>query len=772
MQRILAYFLVLFGLGQAVAGGWLAWFGGSFYYLVAAAVLVALGFLLLQGNPRARTVAHLLLIGTFVWAWWETNGAPWGMIARLGWVLIIWALVLLAMRPNVARKSVRVLAGVVVIGVVAFMLWPQAAPHYAPAPSGAPTDARDKDWPVFGRTAHATRFSPLTQITPANVGKLDVAWVYHTKDPYASGDVGHEFTFEVTPLKVDKTLYLCTPHDIVIALDAETGAERWRFDPHIQSAAAFMRACRGVSYFKATVPTADCAERILVGTLDARMFAVDAQTGTPCKSFGADGQISVLNGLGDVQPGFVYITSPPMIVGAVAIVGGWVTDDFSVGEPSGVIRAYDAITGKFAWAWDIGRPGDPTEPQNGQTFTRGTPNAWAPMSADPELGLVYVPMGNATPDYWGAHRTPLLEKYASSIVALDAATGALRWSFQTVHHDIWDFDLPANPVLFDLKRSDGQSIPALAQVTKAGEIFVLDRRTGTPAIPVTEKPAPQDGAAAGEWLSPTQPASDVPSLRGPPLTEASMWGLTPFDQIACRIQFRRSRYVGTYTPQSVDGTISYPGPFGAIDWGAVTIDEDHGLLIANSSWIPFATRLLPREATDAIVKPALEAGLDVAAATGIEPQFGTPFGWIVLPMLSPLKIPCNAPPWGRLTAIDLAANKIAWQVTLGTARDSGPFGLKVGLPLKTGTPSMGGPTATRGGVTFIAGTLDNYLRAFDTQTGQELWRGRLPAGGQSSPMTYWSDDSNRQFVVVAAGGHSALMTKFGDAIVAFALPAH
>jgi glucose dehydrogenase len=345
------------------------------------------------------------------------------------------------------------------------------------------------------------------------------------------------------------------------------------------------------------------AERILSGTIDGRLIALDAQTGKPCSSFGEDGQISVLHGLGSPPPGFAYLTSPPLIIDGLAVVGGWVLDGWSIDMPSGAVRAYDAVTGKFVWAWDIGRPGDPSEPPPGQTYTPGTPNVWAPMSADPELGLIYLPTGNATPDYWGGYRSKLMDRYSSSVVALDARTGAQRWSFQTVHHDLWDYDVPANPILFEFKRGD-ERIPALAQVTKSGQIFVLDRRDGRPIHEVTEQPMPQ-GAGEGDWTSPTQPISSVPSVGPPRLTESSMWGFTPFDQISCRMMFRTHRYEGLYAPATVEGSIFYPSMFGAVDWGAATVDEDHGLLVVNSNWLPFLVRLVPRKEADAIEADAI-----------------------------------------------------------------------------------------------------------------------------------------------------------------------
>jgi membrane-bound PQQ-dependent dehydrogenase (glucose/quinate/shikimate family) len=766
--KVVATLVGVWGLAQAAGGAWLLALHGSPYYALSG-LLMTIGAVLLWRRSRAAKWAfHALLLGTLVWALWETRGAAWGMLARLGFIVAIWLAAIAASRRNPIRVSAAALqmaACLVLVAGTCFVTRTVAGD--TPTIQDASPQAADQDWPQFGGTSHATRFSPLTQITPANVDRLAVAWVYRTGDMPSTKDKAQEFTFEATPLKIADTVYLCTPHNVLIGLDAETGKQRWRFDPKVQHAASYVKACRGVAYYKADHPVPDCPERILAGTIDGRMFAVDAKTGVPCASFGVNGQISVLSGLGRAPPGFAYLTSAPLVIGKVAVVGGWVLDNYSLGEPSGAIRAFDVLTGKFAWAWDMGRPGDKAFPPLGETFTKGSPNAWAPMSADPALGLVFLPMGNATPDHWGAHRNAVFEKYASSIVALDVNTGQPRWSFQTVHHDLWDFDVASNPILFDLKRG-GQTIPALAQVTKMGQVFVLDRRTGVPLISVVEKPAPS-GAAPGDWLSATQPVSAVPTLGPPRLTEAQMWGLTPLDQIACRITFRQNRYDGAYTPISVGGSILYPGPYGATDWGGATVDEDRGLLIANSSWLPFIARLIPRTTVDAIMEK-IKAEHGDPGTSGISPQLGTPFGEIHRPFLSPLNIPCVTPPWGHLVAIDLVKNKVAWSVVLGTARDNGPLGSRLGVPLKTGVTSMGGPTTTRGGVTFIAATLDDELRAFDSRTGRELWQASLPAGGQASPMTYWSAASGRQFVVICAGGHGALKTRLGDYVVAYALP--
>jgi quinoprotein glucose dehydrogenase len=766
--RVLAVIIGALALAQIAGGVRLAMLGGSPYYLVAAAPLLASAVFLWRADPRAGWWFHLVLAGTLLWAIWEAGFQFWPLLARLGLIFALWLLVVRAARwPHApaaqASKLAAVGLAVAVVAVLGVTGWRQFSASAPPAPvKNAVALPPDGEWTHYGRTLDAQRFSPLTQINTGNVAKLVPAWTFRTGDGPGVNDAGKEYVFEATPLKIRDNLYLCTSHSIVIALDAETGRQVWRFDPRVAHKAAFLKACRGVGYYQAGTPVADCPERIISPTLDGRLIALDARTGALCASFGQGGQISAVAGM-NPPAGFAYITSAPLVVGRNVIVGGWVNDGYSRGEPSGVVRAFDAVTGALVWAWDVGKTYTAIPPGG---FTPGTPNSWAPMSADPVLGLVYMPTGNATPDYWGAHRSPEMEKYSSSIVAVDAATGQTRWTFQTLHHDVWDFDVPSAPVLFTDTRG-GRSTPALAQTTKSGEVFVLDRRTGQPLTPVREKAVPR-GAAPGDWVSPTQPFSDVPSLVGDRLTEARMWGVTPIDQIACRIAFHSYRYDGRFTPQSLKGTITYPAPYGATDWGGATYDPQRGLLIVNSSLAPFISKLLPRRIADGVAAEAVRRDMD-PSSLGVAPQFGAPYGMTGWPMLSPLSIPCLQPPWGYLTAIDLSANKVAWKVPLGTARDTGPLGLKIGPPIRLGVFSMGGPISTQGGVTFIGGTLDRYLSAVETSTGRMLWRGRLPAGGQATPLTY-TTRSGRQMVVISAGGHGALMTKPGDYVVAFALP--
>jgi quinoprotein glucose dehydrogenase len=432
-----------------------------------------------------------------------------------------------------------------------------------------------------------------------------------------------------------------------------------------------------------------------------------------------------------------------------------------------VVRAFDAVTGAFAWAWDMGRPGDHGPLGPGEQFTRGTPNVWAPTTADEDLGLVFLPTGNATPDYWGAHRSAESEKYASSVVAVDAETGEPRWSFQTVHHDVWDYDVNSQPTLAEVEIADVMT-PVVIQATKRGEVFVLDRRTGRPVTRVDERPAPQ-GAAAGDWLAPTQPYSTgMPSFGGPPLSERDMWGLTPLDQLWCRISYASARDDGPMTPPGVRPSVKSPGYKGGVGWGGVAVDLDRQIMVVNSSRLANYVTLVPRADADALgVRPR---GLGPPSRARLQAQAGTPFAVSPKPFLSPLGVPCQEPPYGLLSAVDLRTQKLLWSQPLGTARDSGPMGLESRLPIRMGVPNDGGAVVTRGGLTFIGATQERALRAFETATGRLLWQARVPAGPQATPMTYFSDDSGRQFVVIAAGGHPSMRTKLGDYILAYALP--
>lgn len=624
----------------------------------------------------------------------------------------------------------------------------------------------------YGGSLRGTHYSPLTQITPGNVAALKPAWTFSTGELKAGGNQPIDAlgglkglygisALQATPLQIGTALYMCTERNRVIALDAETGQSLWQFDPHPKTSALTHSSCRGVAYHAQVNASGPCAARLIHGSLDGRLWALDARTGQPCHDFGDHGSVSLREGMSNLQVGY-HMTAPGTIANGVIVVGAWIADNQAVAAPSGVVRAYDVLTGKLAWAWDMGRPERIGAPPPGETYTPGTPNVWSFSAADEALNLIYVPVGNASPDLWGGKRHPFDDRYSSSVVALDLTTGRPRWSFQTTHHDLWDYDVPAQPVLVDIPHPGGVW-PALIQATKQGEIFILDRRTGVPIVPVTERPVPQ-GAAPGDRVSATQPFSEI-SVRPANLTETQMWGITPLDQLWCRIQFRRARYEGLYTPPGEKPTINFPGSFGSISWGGVAIDEMRHLLISNKTSVAYYMQLVRREQAPEFARTRHDP-------TSYQwlPMEGTPYVARVHPFVSPLAIPCNQPPWGHLQAIDLVTKRTLWKRSIGTARDSGPFGYPTELPLPIGTPTQGGAIVTASGLTFIGATTDNYLRAFDTRTGRELWRGRLPAGGQATPMTYVSPKSGRQFVLIAAGGHGGMKTTRGDSFVAFALP--
>jgi quinoprotein glucose dehydrogenase len=631
--------------------------------------------------------------------------------------------------------------------------------------SPVPADPAAGDWLHYGNDQGGSRYSPLGQLTPANVSGLEAAWTVHV-----GGVVGNPMEkLETTPLKVGDSLYICTGYNDILSIDAETGHVNWRYHSGADQKKVITGVCRGVAYYQVPGATGLCAGRVITATGDARLIAVDAASGAPCPGFGNGGQTSLLTGMGQVDTGYYAVSSAPTIARGKIVVGGSVLDGQYWGEPSGVIRAFDAVTGQFAWAFDMGRPNEHGEPGPGQSYTRSTPNSWAPMSADDRLGMVYVPTGNSTPDYYGGKRRPIDDQYSSSVVALDATSGAVRWTFQTTHHDVWDYDLASQPTLIDIRTPSGIQ-PALIQPTKRGEIFLLDRRTGRPLATVEERPAPQGGVGEGDWLSPTQPFSTgMPSFSGPVFRERDMWGITPFDQLYCRIAFRKARYDGPVTPIGLKPSIVFPGYVGGVDWGSVAVDPVRQLMIVNSSRVANLDKLLPRKLADAAgIRPYGNGHASNIAGAGA--QAGTPYAADVRPFFSPLSVPCNKPPYGMIAAVDLVSRKLVWAKPFGTARGSGPLGIPTLLPVTMGVPNTGGSVVTRGGLAFIGASQDRGFRAYDVTTGKELWQAKLPGGGNATPMTYWSAKSGRQFVVIAAGGFVYLGAKQSDAVVAYALP--
>jgi len=591
-----------------------------------------------------------------------------------------------------------------------------------------------------------------------NVANLRVAWQYRTGDVKLPQDVG-ETTYQVTPLKVGDTLYLCTPHNWAIALDARTGQEKWKFDPNAGlNPDRQHQTCRGVTYWAdpAAAPDAECATRVYLPTSDARLIALDAASGEICTGFADQGTLRLETGMRYNPAGYYYSTSPPVAVDDKIIIGGAVNDNYSTEAQSGVIRAFDIRTGALVWNWDSGNPDVTTPIAPGETYTTNSPNSWSVFSYDQDLGLVYIPLGNQVPDQLGMGRSESVERFSSSIVALDIGTGQVRWVRQTVHHDLWDMDVPAQPVLLDIAGANGTTVPALVGPTKQGDIYVLDRRTGEPVIPIREVPAP-GGAIPEDFTSATQPVSEL-TFMPPPLAERDMWGITLLDQLVCRIQFHRHRYEGRYTPPSLEGTIVYPGNFGVFNWGSVAVDPERQIMFGMPTYLAFTSRLVPR---DEIPPPGED---EKASEQGLNRNEGAPYGVYMGPFLGPLGIPCQAPPWGYVAGADLRTGQIAYRHRNGTVYDM----TVLPLPFKLGVPGIGGPMITRGGVAFLAAAVDNYLRAYDVTTGRQLWEARLPAGGQATPMTYTAD--GKQYVVIVAGGHGSIGTKAGDYVIAYTLP--
>jgi quinoprotein glucose dehydrogenase len=775
--------IALIGVTLFAGGLYLAAMGGSWYYFAAGAGLIASGWFLLKRRELGGWIYVAVFALTLLWAIAEVQLDGWALLPRLLGPFILLLAVILAwpvLDQARGRRRRRIGAGAWLVAAIIGAATIGAA--NGPEAPGAFPEARlsmldpslrqvGADWPAYGATYAARRYSPLTQITRENVEALERAWVYRT------GDTPEEdFGAETTPIKIGDTVYLCSSRNILIALDAATGQERWRHDPQVSDDyIPYTAACRGVAYYEA--PQANisdgCQERIIEGTLDGRLIAVSARTGERCANFGDNGEVSITDGMGEVVPGMVSITSPPAIVRGVVVTGHQVLDGQKLDAPSGVIQAYDAVSGELRWAWDMTHPDWGAMPPEGETWTRGTPNMWTTATGDEELGLVYLPLGNSAVDYWSGSRTPTEDEYTAALVALDIETGRPRWHFRTVNVDVWDYDLGSQPTLVDYPTATG-AVPALVLASKQGEIYVLDRRTGEPLHEVTERPVPQGGVEP-ERRARTQPFSGFHSLRMPDLTEADMWGMTPIDQMFCRIGFRRAAYRGVYTPPTADRRwIQYPGYNGGSDWGGVALDPVRGVVIANYNDMPNYNRLVPRAEADRRGWAPRGQARGGAMSSGSEgagdPQAGAPFaidvnaGW----RNDFTKLLCKEPPYGGIRAIDLASGRTIWDRPLGQARRNGPFGIPSMLPFTIGTPNNGGSVITASGLIFIAATTDNLIRAIDIESGETVWRDELPAGGQANPMMYEAD--GRQYLVIMAGGHHFMETPPGDYLVAYALP--
>jgi len=604
------------------------------------------------------------------------------------------------------------------------------------------------------------RHSSLSQINRENVSKLKVAWVYHTGDISDGHDGRRRSSFETTPILVDGKLYLTTPFNRVVALDPITGKQLWAYDPKIDQNLGYGDGLinRGATTWLDPLRAADklCKRRIFESTLDARLIALDAVTGVPCPDFGSSGQVDLRNvpgnqhtNFGEHMQGWYHMTSPPITIDDMVIVGSAIDDNNRADMPSGVVRAFDARTGALRWSWD-------PIPQNGNDLTSpwltGAANAWSLMTVDTVRDLVFVPTGSASPDYYGGLR-PGDDRWANSVVALHAKSGTIAWGFQLVHHDLWDYDTASPPLLATVPH-DGKKIPVVIQGNKTGFLYVLDRDTGKPIFPVEERVVPQSDVP-GEKTSPTQPVPLAPPALAPQQVSLNdAWGPTPADREACREAMRKLRNEGIFTPPSLQGTLAVPGHVGGMNWSGYAYDPQHNLLIVNTNNLIARVRLIPRD----MIRSGHED-------ENYGSQLGTPYAMLRRFLQSPSDLPCGAPPWGTLTAVDMAKGTIRWRVPLGSMQDFG--GAHGSIP--PGSISLGGPITTEGGLVFIAGTTDSRIRGFNVDTGEELWNAALPAAGNATPMTY--EVNGKQYLVIAAGGDQVFAEEPpGDAVVAFALP--
>lgn len=787
----IAFALISLAVGLALlAGGFqLARLGGSLYYFAAGVAYMALSALFLLKNKTtwALPLSILIFIATAVWAFYDAPAlAFWPLLPRLMVPAILLMLSLLAasIQPDMSVTTRRISAGggVALLAGVVVALVEMFSPHGSIYGAGlgkvrvasiVPT--QPDDWQFYGRNINGTRYVPYTQITPQNVADLKVAWVYHTgrrtKGPGAGVD-------ENTPMQIGTTLYTCTPENVVAAVDADSGKEIWRFDPHAHTQEHV--SCRGVGYHDSTTDdsltvedrqaAADqpCAQRILVSAVDARLFALDAHTGHLCPGFGNNGYVDLLQNMGPTENSKRYHpTALPVVMGHLAVIGGWVRDIVH-GEPSGVVRAYDVRTGALAWAWDVGNPDNAVPPDANTPFMLETPNVWAIPTYDKALNQVYLPTGNGPPDYWGGDRDEAKNRFGAAVVAVDATTGKTKWVRQLIHHDVWDFDLPSQPVMYDVTNEKGEKVPSLIQTAKTGHIFVIDRRTGDFVTPVEERAVPTIPAAQGEHLSPTQPFSvGMPTIGADPLSEQAMWGVSTFDQLYCRIMFKNSVYEGPFTPPGEKPYIEWPSLLGGMNWGGISIDEANDILFVNDMRMPLRMMLVNHE--DA--KHYKISTDEVPGFMGtLRPQIAGSYSGVRIDILqSPLQVPCNTPPFGTMSAIDLRTKKILWQVPMGTAEQLGPMGIKSHLPMPMGMPTLGGPTTTASGLLFFAGTQDYYLRALDSMNGKELWKAPLPAGAVAAPLIYRSPRTGKEYVVISVGGASH-SPDVADDVIAFDLP--
>jgi len=615
---------------------------------------------------------------------------------------------------------------------------------------------------VVDQNQLGTKYSTLKQINKSNVNQLVRAWEYHTGDMAPEDSAGMLVAFEDQPSLIEGNLIVCSVKRRIIALNPATGEEQWAFDP--QDPPRTSQKCRGIGNWVDTQAAEDavCRSRIFLGTADYRLAAIDAKTGKPCEDFGENGFVKMPASRPELFPGEVMATSDPAVVNDTVVVGSSVADNQRVAAPSGRVLAFDARTGKSLWEFDP-VPRDPADPAMASwakgTDAFGQGNIWSSMAVDQELDMVYLPTTSASSDFYGGGR-PGDNHYTSSVVALKGSTGKVAWHFQFVHHNIWDYDTPARPTLIDYPHNGGM-VPALVQNTKMGMIYIFNRETGEPLVPIEERPVPQSGMVEGEVLSPTQPfPAGMPVITPHGFSLDDVWGFTFVDKWLCKRNARKYVYGDIYTPPTEQGTVYAPSSGGGPNWGGGAFDPDSNIMVVPSNRVPMIVKVIPRER-------APEVPADMKLELGKPMNFplpDSPYAVQVQPLLSVLGSPCTQPPWAALTAVDLVNKEIVWDVPLGDIDKMSP----VPFSMELGTPGAGGPLITAGGLVFIGYTLDDRLRAFDLHSGETLWKTDLPAAGTAIPVTY--EVNGEQYIVIAAGGHTMYGSTTGDSVVAYKLP--
>ncbi|MBP0944920.1 membrane-bound PQQ-dependent dehydrogenase, glucose/quinate/shikimate family [Pseudomonas alliivorans] len=778
--------MAILSIALLYMGAQLVAVGGSAAYSVIALGVLATAVLVFLKKKSALTLYALLMWGILLWIIYEVGFDKWQWIPRgdlfalIGfWLAMPWVVrPLLRNQTGSSTRGFHPFLGstvaVMALIVIALMFYDPYAVKGQIGSSAASrtTEVAGNEWVAYGGTQSGQRFSSLDQINPQTIDKLSVAWEYHTGDLRDADKDAGEYTFEATPLKVNNRVYVCTPHNEVHALNPESGKLDWKYTPEkTRSYLQQHQTCRGVSYYAVptaqNAPAAQCEKRVIMATADARLVALDADTGKLCSDFGSNGVVDLHDNMGNVRPHALMQTAAPLVAGDLIVLGGSVMDNgYDQGNPSGVIRAYNVITGNLVWNFDPENPQNTAPVSAEQNYPQDTPVAWATLSADLKNGLVYVPFGNASPDETGTRRDPNsnTEKFRDALVALDLKTGAFKWKFQTSHNDLWDRDNPSQPSLLDLGK-EGSKQPALLLPTKVGNIFVLNRLTGEPITPVDQARVQTGGGVPGERFAPTQPVSRL-NFIPPPLTERSMWGVTPFDQMACRTTFNTLRYDGNpWTPATESGSLIYPGNIGVFNWGSVAVDPDRQILVATPVRLAYIYNLIKRPEQDQEKRLFTKDGKPYW-----NENFNGDYAIRISRLASGLGIPCTAPPWGSMVGVDLNTGKTEWKRRVGTTKNLKTSFMEdrfpVGFPM--GMVAHGGPLLTAGGLIFHGATADNFIRAYDVNTGEVLWQYELPAGGQATPSTYTGSDG-KQYVIISAGGHGSLGTTLGDSVMAFRL---